>query len=71
MLKDNEWALLQELIDVFKPFDELTTYLSGIKYSTLSAVNPIIESLKLKFADYSVSTSNELEINEESVPNIE
>ncbi|RIB11747.1 hypothetical protein C2G38_2202635 [Gigaspora rosea] len=47
MLKDNEWALLQELIDVFKPFDELTIYFSSIKYSILLAINPIIEILKL------------------------
>src|ERR1043165_5831675 len=42
MLNDTEWVLLQELINIFKPFDKLTTCLSRIYYTTLSVVNPTI-----------------------------
>lgn len=51
MLKDYEWELLEGLVKVLKPFDEMTTYFSGIQYVTLSIVNPAIELLKFEFAD--------------------
>jgi hypothetical protein len=59
MLKDYEWELLKELVEIFKPFDELTTYFSGIQYTTLSVVNPSIEALKFEYADYIINESDE------------
>ena len=67
MLNDTEQVLLQELINVFKPFDELTTYLSGIRYMTLSVVNPTIKALKAEFFNYDESILDELEDINESI----
>ena len=63
MLDKHEWQLLKKLIEVFKPFDELTTYFSGIKYTTLSVVNPSIEVLKFEFAEYNFEILNEDMLN--------
>jgi hypothetical protein len=59
-LDENEWELLEGLVMLFKPFDELTTYFSGIKYATLSVVNPSIETLKFEFAGGDLLDSHEL-----------
>ena len=47
MLCEEEWVLLEELCKLFKPFDEVTTYFSGIEYATISSILPIIYVLKL------------------------
>ena len=47
MLCEEEWVLLEELCKLFKPFDEVTTYFSGIEYATISSILPIIHALKL------------------------
>ncbi|RIB07788.1 hypothetical protein C2G38_2213390 [Gigaspora rosea] len=59
--RENEWKLLEEIVKTFKPFDELTTYFSEIKYDTLSVVNTSIEALKLEF--YGSTMLNEIEGN--------
>jgi len=46
MLCDEEWVLLNELCTLFKPFDEVTTYFSGVNYATISSILPIIQVLK-------------------------
>jgi len=61
MLEDHEWLLLNELVNILKPFDELTSYFSGIQYTTLSVINPSIEALKFEFADGDILTSEELD----------
>ncbi|CAG8640728.1 1746_t:CDS:2 [Gigaspora margarita] len=43
--------LLEKIVQILQPFKELTTYFSGIKYTTLLVVNTSIEALKLEFAD--------------------
>lgn len=47
MLCEEEWILLEELCKLFKPFDEVTTFFSGVNYATISSILPIIETLKL------------------------
>jgi hypothetical protein len=47
MLCEEEWILLEELCKLFKPFDEVTTYFSGVEYVTISSILPIVETLKL------------------------
>ena len=47
MLCEEEWVLLEELCKLFKPFDEVTTYFSGIEYATISFILPVIKALKL------------------------
>ncbi len=60
MLKDYEWLLLNKLVNILQPFDELTSYFSGIQYITLSVINPSIEALKFEFADSDILILKEL-----------
>ena len=50
MLCEDEWILLGELCNLFKPFDEVTTYFSGIEYATISSILSVIETLKRIFS---------------------
>ena len=47
MLCDEEWVLLEELCSLFKPFDEVTTFFSGVEYATISSILPIIQTMKI------------------------
>ncbi|CAI2199342.1 1384_t:CDS:2, partial [Funneliformis geosporum] len=69
MLKEHEWLLLNELVNVLKPFDELTSYFSEIQYTTLSVINSSFEALKFEFADGGTLTPEELNkiINENGI----
>jgi hypothetical protein len=69
MLQNCEWQLLEDLVKLLKPFDELTTYFSGIQYTTLSVVNPSIEALKFEFSDGTLLTLEEFEevINDDNL----
>ena len=49
MICDEELILLEELCKIFKPFDEVTTFFSGVNYATISSILPIIEALKVIF----------------------
>ncbi|CAG8776318.1 17242_t:CDS:1, partial [Acaulospora morrowiae] len=51
MLTLEEFELLEELIEILSPFDEVTHFLSGSKYPTLGFMTPILEELarRLKF----------------------
>ena len=60
MLEDHEWLLLNKLVNVLQPFDELIFYFSGIQYTTLSVINLSIEALKFEFANGDTLTSEEL-----------
>jgi len=51
MLCENEWRFMEDLIKLFAPFDELTTYFSGNDYVTISSILPLIESLKTVYED--------------------
>jgi len=44
-LKPEEWIILQELINVLKPFEEATKAISGQKYMTASIVIVIVQGL--------------------------
>jgi hypothetical protein len=50
MLCEEEWILLEELCSLFKPFDEVTTYFSGVEYATISSILPIIHTMKNLFS---------------------
>ncbi|CAG8848825.1 26310_t:CDS:1, partial [Gigaspora margarita] len=50
--------LLKELVEIFKPFDHLTTYFSEAQYTTLSVVNPSIKALKFEYADSDLIKEN-------------
>jgi hypothetical protein len=50
MFCEEEWVLLEELCSLFKPFDEVTTYFSGVEYATVSSILPIIQTMKKLFS---------------------
>ncbi|CAG8696373.1 4407_t:CDS:1, partial [Funneliformis mosseae] len=60
MLEDHEWLLLNKLVNVLQPFDELISYFSRIQYTTLSVINLNIKTLKFEFTDDSILTLEEL-----------
>ncbi|KAF0379293.1 zinc finger bed domain-containing protein 4-like [Gigaspora margarita] len=41
----------EELVEIFKPFDDLTTYFSRAQYTTLLVVNLSIKTLKFEYAN--------------------
>ncbi|KAM3862404.1 E3 SUMO-protein ligase ZBED1-like [Diretmus argenteus] len=41
-LKSDQWALLEDLEQVLKPFEKATVFLSGQSYVTISALPPVI-----------------------------
>lgn len=70
MLNNYEWELLSKLVNILEPFDQLTTYLSGMQYTTLSVVNPSIEALKYQYAGemtLSVDELNQMWNNQEEL----
>ncbi|KAL2095528.1 hypothetical protein ACEWY4_007676 [Coilia grayii] len=44
-LKADQWGLLEELCTALKPFECATVFLSGDKYTTISAVPPLVQGL--------------------------
>ena len=40
--------MLEDLADLLSPFKQVTEYLSGEKYPTLSAVGPLLSGIKAK-----------------------
>ena len=43
-----EWRLIEDLLDVLKPFKDATTYLSSQSYPTLSVLGPLMVKMKDK-----------------------
>lgn len=53
MLSADEWLAIEDCVPVLKPFDLMTTVLSGEKYVTLSSIIPLVRGLQ-----YSVNKVN-------------
>lgn len=66
MITEEEWILLEELCSLFKPFDEVTTYFSGVEYVTISSILPIIQAIKKIFAK---KLKDKYKINSEDLNN--
>jgi hypothetical protein len=49
LLTDAEWVAVGELVDLLKPFDDVTNYISGSTYPTMSVIFPTMETLKQTF----------------------
>ncbi len=54
MLNDNEWNLLDKLIEFLISIKRTTKFLEGQKYYTLSLIFPTIQTLKFEY----ISDSN-------------
>src|SRR6185312_13836752 len=59
MLSEEEWELLDQLVDLLLPFEEATRDFSGSIYITLSKMIPKIKELIFNLADGSSLNSNE------------
>ena len=46
LLKDQQWALIEKVIEVLHPFQVATTVFSGQQYITMSLVLPVVTSLR-------------------------
>ena len=62
-LTNNEWAAVEELVNVLKPFANATTILGGSSYPTLNIIYPIIVNLAKKLEE-GLQEINDLEIKE-------
>jgi hypothetical protein len=47
-ISPSEWHILQDMIEVLRPFKIATQHLSGEKYPTISALNPLLAEIKKK-----------------------
>jgi hypothetical protein len=46
MVTEMEWKAVAELVEVLKPFDDVTNYISASSYPTISVVYPAMITLK-------------------------
>lgn len=64
MLNDNEWTLLNKLIELLIPIESATEFLGGQKYSTLSLIFPVIQTLKYEYTPDLYDENNDNENND-------
>ena len=46
MITDAEWTAVQGLVELLEPFDDVTNYISGSSYPTMSIIFPAMKTLK-------------------------
>ncbi|CAG8786646.1 4446_t:CDS:1, partial [Cetraspora pellucida] len=66
LLSDDEWKLIDELIDLLMPFEKITKEFSGNSYVTLSRVIPKIKEIIFDLAS-EASSNDELFLDEDTV----
>ena len=47
-ISTNEWRVLEDIIQLLKPFKVATCYLSGERYPTISALGPLLKEIQKK-----------------------
>ena len=60
---EEEWAVIELLVDILKPFQQATEAMGGVKYPTLSTVKPLQYKLSertLKIADSDTATTKQV-----------
>lgn len=68
MLSNEEWNLLDQLVDILIPFEEATHYFSGNTYVTLSKMILTIKEFIFNLATSSVDfPSNDNDYNNENI----
>ena len=45
MPEDEEWSIIEVLVDILKPFQQATEAMGAVKYPTLSTVKPLLYKL--------------------------
>lgn len=48
MPEEEEWAVIELLVDILKSFQQATEAMGGVKYPTLSTVKPLLYNLSEK-----------------------
>ncbi|GBC17752.2 zinc finger BED domain-containing protein 1-like [Rhizophagus irregularis DAOM 181602=DAOM 197198] len=66
LLTDDEWELLDQLVDLLMPFEEATHEFSGNSYITLNRVIPIIKEMIFDLAT-EVPSNNDDFLNEDTI----
>jgi hypothetical protein len=66
LLTDDEWELLDQLVDLLMPFEEATREFSGNSYITLSQVIPIIKEMIFDLATEVLSNNDDF-LNEDTI----
>ena len=56
LLRDKQWSLMEELVEVLDPVEVATTVLSGQQYATASLVLPIVTNLVKSLTSQQMST---------------
>ncbi|CAG8691198.1 15636_t:CDS:2, partial [Funneliformis mosseae] len=46
LLDNNKWSVLQDLLNLLKPFAQITDIISGSQYPILSMIYPVLIKLK-------------------------
>ena len=49
-ISPNEWRILEDIVQLLRPFKIATLHLSGEKYPTISALGPLLGEIKKKVA---------------------
>ncbi|CAG8794069.1 1541_t:CDS:2, partial [Cetraspora pellucida] len=65
-----EFELLEELIEILFPFDEVTQFLSRSKYSTLRFITPILEELAHQFRYFTGKSNKAILVKEMILDNL-
>ena len=65
MPDSSEWILIEQLVDILKPFQHATEAMSGVKYPTVSTVKPLLYKLlekSLKVTDSDSKTVKDVKM---------
>ncbi|GES88915.1 zinc finger BED domain-containing protein 1-like [Rhizophagus clarus] len=63
MLSDDEWLLIEDLLNLLSVFENVTKLLSGTKYCTISLMYPVITALIASIKPGAQPSSSNFELN--------
>ena len=49
-ISPNEWRILEDIVQLLRPFKVATEYLSGERYPTISALGPLLNEIQKKIS---------------------
>ncbi|CAG8751117.1 31429_t:CDS:2 [Gigaspora margarita] len=73
MITENEWTAVAGIINILKPFSDITNYISGSSYLTMSIIYPTISTLRNALLkeyvdeDISIYDTNEIDLNTDDI----
>ncbi|RIB12917.1 hypothetical protein C2G38_2199391 [Gigaspora rosea] len=66
MITDDEWTTVAGIIEILKPFNDITNYISGSSYSIMSIIYPTISTLRnalLRDVDIDICDIDEIDLD--------